>query len=124
MKVDKIVPVSMKTSIGEIQVDCNISLEDLGKEFKASVCIGDEIQNQHIFRKKDIDKLPTGINSNLFKGMKGFDTEYIFVMNFTEEEKTVCLGEKGYTDMVSGEKVSGEILLDKYGIKILKSTTK
>lgn len=94
MKVDKIVPVSMKTSIGEIQVDCNISLEDLGKEFKASVCIGDEIQNQHIFRKKDIDKLPTGINSNLFKGMKGFDTEYILSIIQSLEEELKLIKEK------------------------------
>ena len=72
--------------------------------------------------KKVIDsELPEGVTAQ--SRTKG-DTEYIFVMNFTEEEKTVCLGEKGYTDMVSGEKVSGEILLDKYGIKILKSTTK
>lgn len=111
MKVDKIVPVSMKTSIGEIQVDCNISLEDLGKEFKASVCIGDEIQNQHIFRKKDIDKLPTGINSNLFKGMKGFDTEYILSIIQSLEEELELVKEKQQHQITEAyEKAQIEIL--------------
>ncbi len=111
MKVDKIVPVSMKTSIGEIQVDCNISLEDLGKEFKASVCIGDEIQNQHIFRKKDIDKLPTGINSNLFKGMKGFDTEYILSIIQSLEEELELIKEKQQHQITEAyEKAQIEIL--------------
>jgi beta-galactosidase len=41
-------------------------------------------------------------------------------MNFTEEEKTVTLGKKEYVDMISGEAVSKEIHLGKYGIKILK----
>ena len=111
MKVDKIVPVSMKTSIGEIQVDCSISLEDLGKEFKASVCIGDEIQNQHIFRKKDIDKLPTGINSNLFKGMKGFDTEYILSIIQSLEEELELIKEKQQHQITEAyEKAQIEIL--------------
>jgi beta-galactosidase len=41
-------------------------------------------------------------------------------MNFTEEEKIVSLGKEEYTDMLSGESVSKEIQMSKYGIKILK----
>ena len=48
------------------------------------------------------------------------DNKYTFIMNFTEEEKTVSLGKEEYVDMLSGESVSKEIQLDKYGIKILK----
>ena len=50
--------------------------------------------------------------------------KYTFVMNFTEEKKTVYLDNKEYLDMISGEKVSEEIILDKYGVKILKSSIK
>ena len=45
---------------------------------------------------------------------------YIFVMNFTDEEKTVDLGDEEYLDMISGEKVEKEIVLEKYKVKILK----
>lgn len=41
-------------------------------------------------------------------------------MNFTEEEKKVDLGEETYFDMISGEEISGKIILYKYGLKILK----
>jgi beta-galactosidase len=41
-------------------------------------------------------------------------------MNFTEEEKTVTLGKEEYVDMLSGEKVNNEVVLKKYGVKVLK----
>lgn len=77
MKVDKIIPVSIHTKLGDIEADCEISLEDLGKDYKACIKIGNEINNQYTFRKKDINKIATGTNSKLFKGMKDFNTDYV-----------------------------------------------
>ena len=48
------------------------------------------------------------------------DNKFTFVMNFTEEEKTVSLGKEEYIDMLSEEKLKNEIKLNKYGIRILK----
>ncbi|WP_160692174.1 beta-galactosidase [Clostridium sp. C2-6-12] len=62
-------------------------------------------------------ELPKGVTAQ--KRSNG-ENNFTFVMNFTEEEKIVSLGNKEYVDMLSGEKVSKEIKLDKYGIKILK----
>jgi beta-galactosidase len=45
---------------------------------------------------------------------------YIFVMNFTDEEKKLVLEKEEYIDMISGELVSKEIRLEKYGVKVLK----
>lgn len=50
--------------------------------------------------------------------------EYIFVMNFTEEEKNISLGTIEYTDMISQEGVCNSVTIEKYGIKILKRTLK
>ena len=41
-------------------------------------------------------------------------------MNFNEVENKVDLGNKEYVDMLTEEKVSGEVELKKYGILILK----
>ena len=80
MIVDKIISVVIETKYGNIEQECKISLEEIGNEYKASIDIDNaptEIHNSHIFRKKDINKLPTGANSNLFKGMSEYDREMI-----------------------------------------------
>ena len=61
--------------------------------------------------------LPSGVTAQMRCNK---DNKYTFVMNFTEEEKTVKLGKEKYTDMLSGEKVSKEVILEKYGVKVLK----
>ena len=61
--------------------------------------------------------LPKGVTAQKRSNGKN---KFTFVMNFTEEEKTVSLGKEEYVDMLSGESVSKEIQLDKYGVKILK----
>ena len=63
-------------------------------------------------------KLPNGVTAQMRCNEK---YEFIFLMNFTEEEKTVNLENKNYIDMISGEDIGKEIHLDKYGIKILKN---
>jgi beta-galactosidase len=46
--------------------------------------------------------------------------DYLFIMNFTENENTVTLDEKKYTDIQSGESVTGDVVLASYGVRVLK----
>jgi len=62
-------------------------------------------------------KLPKGVTAQM---RSNEENKYTFIMNFTEEEKIVSLGNEEYVDMLSAEVVSKEIQLGKYGIKILK----
>lgn len=48
------------------------------------------------------------------------DTDYIFIMNFTEEPQTVQI-ERTYQDLDSGELIKGTVVLRQYGVLILKS---
>lgn len=62
-------------------------------------------------------ELPQGVTAQMRSNK---NNKYTFIMNFTEEEKKVDLGEEIYFDMLSGEEISGKIILGKYGLKILK----
>lgn len=48
------------------------------------------------------------------------DVDYIFVMNFLKEEKIVCLDDREYTDITSNRVVGNEIVLEPYGLRVLK----
>ena len=61
--------------------------------------------------------LPKGVTAQM---RSNGENKYTFVMNFTEDEKLVSLGKEEYMDMLSGEKVTKDISLSKYGIRILK----
>jgi beta-galactosidase len=60
--------------------------------------------------------LPTGVTVQR-RTDGAFD--YLFVMNFSEEGKKVET-DGAYTDMLSGEAVSGTLVLDVYGVRVLK----
>ena len=62
-------------------------------------------------------ELPTGVTAQVRENENG---RFIFIMNFNEVENKVDLGNKEYVDMLTEEKVSGEVELKKYGILILK----
>ena len=62
-------------------------------------------------------ELPQGVTAQM---RCSNDNKYTFIMNFTEEEQKVSLGNEEYVDMISEEKVSKEIVLKRYGLKILK----
>lgn len=47
--------------------------------------------------------------------------KYVFLMNFSEEEKKVTL-DKEYFEMLSNSPVSGEVVLEKYKVMVLKTT--
>jgi beta-galactosidase len=47
------------------------------------------------------------------------ECDYIFIMNFTEEDQTVVL-ESAVKDMVTGEQLSGDVVLEKYQVRIVE----
>jgi len=47
------------------------------------------------------------------------DYKYVFVMNFTQDSQKIQLGFDAL-DMVTGEAISGEQILEQYGVKVLK----
>ncbi|MFX0548741.1 beta-galactosidase [Hathewaya histolytica] len=48
------------------------------------------------------------------------ENEFVFISNFTKDEKSVDLGDKKFKDMVTSEGVGGEIKLKAYEVKILE----
>ena len=46
--------------------------------------------------------------------------DYVFIMNFTQEEKVIGLDDRDYFDLVADKIIEGEIKLPGYGVKILK----
>ncbi|RLL89615.1 beta-galactosidase [Petrotoga sp. HKA.pet.4.5] len=70
--------------------------------------------------KKVVDtELPYGITAQI---RTDGENDYIFVMNFTQEEKTIELDEKEYIDLLEGETLDRKITVPGYGVKILKRT--
>ncbi|MCU9615111.1 beta-galactosidase [Caldibacillus lycopersici] len=55
---------------------------------------------------------------------KSASEDYIFVMNFTEEKQLIAFSDT-VKDIITGDEITGEIILDKYEVKIvLKNTSK
>lgn len=46
--------------------------------------------------------------------------DYLFLMNFSEEEKKVTLDGNAYTDILNGQDVRGSVDLTVYGVRVLK----
>ena len=63
--------------------------------------------------------LPTGVTAQIRENEK---EKFIFLMNFNEESKVVDLENKEYINMLTKDKVSGKVELDKYGVIILKES--
>jgi len=47
--------------------------------------------------------------------------QFLFVMNFSSEWQMVDLGEERYTDVLTGQEVTGRLPLDEYGARVLAS---
>lgn len=75
--VDKDIDTIITTPYGDITKTINISLEEIGNDYKAMI-VGENINNSHVFRKKDLKKLSTRANTNLFKSMNDYDRESIY----------------------------------------------
>ena len=63
------------------------------------------------------DAIPSGV-----KVLSRTDGEhdYIFILNYTTENRTVLLDAGEYTDLLDGKTYTGSVTLEKYGVKILK----
>lgn len=96
-----------------------------GKAYYISARTGADFNNDFYSKLiKDLNiasvidgELPQGVTAQMRSNK---NNKYTFIMNFTEEEKKVDLGKEVYFDMISDEEISGKIILDKYGLKILK----
>ncbi|HHY83340.1 MAG TPA: beta-galactosidase [Clostridiales bacterium] len=62
-------------------------------------------------------ELPEGVTAQ--KRSDG-DKDYIFIMNFSPEEKTVDLNNNTYEDLLEGSTVEGKLVLPGYGVKVLE----
>ncbi|MBX4264575.1 beta-galactosidase [Clostridium estertheticum] len=62
-------------------------------------------------------KLPQGVTAQL---RTDGDNDFIFLMNFNNCDEKVSLDENLYEDILSGNKIEGEINLTPYGFKIMK----
>ncbi|MEJ6951902.1 beta-galactosidase [Natronospora cellulosivora (SeqCode)] len=75
---------------------------------------------QQIINKLELSK---AINTNLPHGVtaqlrRDGEKEYIFIMNFNDEEKEVQL-DKVYTSLITGQKISGDYKLRAYAVDVL-----
>ncbi|WP_440894750.1 beta-galactosidase [Amphibacillus sp. Q70] len=67
--------------------------------------------------KRVIDQdLPEGVTAQL---RSNETTDYVFVMNFSNEERKVWLDQVEYQDALTEQKLSDHLLLKPYGIKVL-----
>jgi len=66
-------------------------------------------------------ELPEGVTAQ--KRSDG-ENDYVFVMNFADDEKTVDLGDEELEDMINGGQVKGEVTLPGYGLRILKRSAR
>ena len=62
-------------------------------------------------------ELPLGVTAQM---RSDGESDYVFIMNFTEESKNVLLDEKEYIDMLTNEVVSGEVKLNRFDVRVLK----
>lgn len=63
------------------------------------------------------NKLPSGVTAQ--RRTDG-EFDYVFLMNFTEEEKEVQLADEKYTDLLDGTSVPSKLELQAFGVKLLK----
>lgn len=62
-------------------------------------------------------ELPSGVSSTI---RTDGESDYIFVMNFSDEAKRITLNETEYSDFISGEALGTELELAPYGVKVIK----
>lgn len=74
------------------------------------------VKENNIERILDIE-IPLGVN---IQSREDENNKYIFVMNFNEEEKLIKLGDKEYINVINDSVVTGDVVLSKYGVLILK----
>ncbi|MBS5983584.1 beta-galactosidase [Clostridium butyricum] len=96
-----------------------------GKAYHIAARTGEDFNNSFYSKIIEDLEIKSVIDGQIPKGVTvkmrhNENNIYIFVMNFTDEEKKLVLEKEEYIDMISGELVSKEIRLEKYGVKVLK----
>ncbi len=62
-------------------------------------------------------ELPAGVTAQL---RTDGEHDYVFLLNFNAEERSVVLDEAEYFDLLGGETVRAEAQLESYGVRVLK----
>jgi beta-galactosidase len=62
-------------------------------------------------------ELPEGVTAQL---RTDGTHDFVFLLNFNPEERSVVLGSQAYTDLLQGAAVQGELKLAGYGVRILR----
>lgn len=66
-------------------------------------------------------ELPKGVTAQLRTDGK---QDFVFIMNFSSEQKTIELGSTQYTDMRNNTAVTGTLSMQQYGVAVLKRKSK
>ncbi|MDP4145242.1 MAG: beta-galactosidase [Bacillota bacterium] len=74
------------------------------------------INEINVNRAVDIE-LPLGVTAQM---RTDGENKYIFIMNFNDTDKTISLGSESYSNVVSGKKMEGKIILKPFGAIVLK----
>ncbi|MGE7053840.1 Beta-galactosidase C-terminal domain, partial [Paenibacillus glucanolyticus] len=75
-----------------------------------------ELVEQTAVRRALAAKLPSCVSSSI---RTDGESDYIFIMNFSNEPRQVALDGARYSDLVSGEAVGAELELAPYGVKVI-----
>jgi beta-galactosidase len=78
---------------------------------------GELIGRHRLLRALECD-LPAGVTAQL---RTDGERRFVFLMNFSEEEKSVVPGRAGLRDLLSGETLTDRIPLEPYGVAILEA---
>ncbi|WP_182200284.1 beta-galactosidase [Paraliobacillus salinarum] len=65
--------------------------------------------------------LPKGVHAH---SRTDGENEYIFIMNFNEEETTINLTDIGYTNILDDDEISDTLILKSYGVKVIERSLK
>ncbi|PTM59773.1 beta-galactosidase [Desmospora activa] len=76
-----------------------------------------KLMQQHDIAQVIPTDLPPGVTAQL---RTDGTHDYIFLLNFSEEERTVLLDDDNYTDVLDGQLVEQELTLSTYGVCVLK----
>jgi beta-galactosidase len=78
--------------------------------------LGKIIAESHVRRAIDT-QLPDGVTAQL---RTDGTHDFVFLLNFNPEERSVALDGQAYTDLLQGAAVQGEVKIVGYGVRILR----
>lgn len=79
---------------------------------------GELISRLGLLKALDAD-FPEGVTAQL---RTDGERQFVFLMNFSEEEKTVTINSTVFNDIITGEEVPSEFMLQPYGVRVIAKT--